>query len=456
MYEADIARDQKALNTAIGKQPIEQATTQLATDLTAYARYLGSQQRWHEEWTVLQEIQPPSQRPAFEVLESGAMTGHLDELLERYRSQLDSAPRSEEVLSVASSLERLGKKDLALQIEEFEYERELAEASPPASAWFGLAKVRFDQKRNEDALSLIRDVTLTVGAPFENLPEAVRVLEGAGLKDEAARYAVEWKTAEPWNEQAQFTFARLKLDRGLLNEIRHSPDAFYSVRVRAARLLRDLGNPATGADELSVLTQKKISATEASQPFYVEARLDAADELTAAAEKIRLYREAIAIDPQLRQARLNLAEAALSNGRNAFGLAVFTSYEHGAYRTAPIIRDGEQPGISFAEQLNAPSSPILLKVEELAAGAMTTQHEYVRAVQFYNQLLNTIADPARRAQMRKLRESADTKQKLEAANAARQPLVGDGITQKRIVKPKLKTLPADLISTAEPEPGEEH
>ena len=454
IYEAKIDRDRKALNAAVGKEPTEQALVQLTSDLAECARYLGSQQRWQEEWTVLQEIQLPSQRPAFDVLESGALTAHLNELFEHYRSQPDSVPRPEEVLNAASALERLGKKDLSLQIEEFEYERELSEASPPASAWFGLAKVRFEQKRTDDALSLIRDVTLTLGAPFENLPEAVRLLEKSGLKDEAARYASEWKTAEPWNEQAQVAFARFKSDTTLLNEIRQSPDVSYPVRVRAARLLRDLDSGIAGADELELLTHQKISAGEAAQPFYVEARLDAANESSVPAEKIRLYQQAIALNPSLREQRLNLAQAALSNGRDAFGLAVFRSYEFGIYQVVPV--EEEEPNvIPLAEVISARPSGILLTVEELAATAMARAHEYTQADRLYQQLLNTV-DPTKREQIRKLRDSTEQKQKLEAANAARQPLVGDGITQNRIVKPKLRTLPADWVSKTEVEPGEEH
>jgi hypothetical protein len=372
-------------------------------------------------------------------------------VLDQFRSNSASAPRPEEVLNVAGSLERLGKKELALQIEEFEYQREVAEASPPESAWFGLAKVRFAQKRNDDALSLIRDVTLSVGAPFENLPEAVRVLESAGLNDEAARYASEWKTAEPWNVEAQLALARLKSDTVLLNEIRRSPDSVYSVRVRAARLLRDLSSPTAGTDEVVLLTHKHITAAEASQPFYVEARLDAAEESSSVAERIRLYKEAIALDPQIREPRLNLAQVALSNAQDAFGVAVFSSYQRSPY--AEYFRP--QPPFSPTE-FNIKDPQKLATVEQLAADALVHKHEYAQAVQLYTRALNGTDDPVKRGQLTKLRDAAQQKQRLESANAARQPLVHDGITQNRIVKPKLKTLPLDWVAREDAEPGEEH
>ncbi len=452
LYEAKIARDRKALSAAVGKDPIEQATSQLASDLAQYARYLGSEQRWSEEWNILQEIQPPRQRPADQVLEAGAMTGNLDKLLEQYRTRPETAPTSQQVLNIAASLDRLGKKDLALQIEEFEYQRELAEVSPPASAWFGLAKVRFEQKRNDDALALIRDVTLTVGAPFENLPEAVRILEDAGLKEEAARYASEWKTAVPWNTEAQLASARLNSDTSLLNEIRRSPDALYSARVRAARLLRDLNSPAAGTDELALLTHRHISATEALQPFYVEARLDAANESSTAAEKIPLYQEAIALEPALREPRLDLAQAALSSGRDSFGLATFFTYQ-----SSPNGEDEAPRFRSFAPvSYPVTESQKLIEVQQLAAAALVRQHEYTEAVQIYTEAMNAEQDAAKRAEIKKLRDAAEQKQALVMANAARQPLAGDGVTQNRIVKPKLKTLSADWLANTSLEPGEEH
>jgi hypothetical protein len=99
----------------------------------------------------------------------------------------------------------------------------------------------------------------------------------------------------------------------------------------------------------------------------------------------------------------------------------------------------------------------LVAVQELAAAALTRQHQYAQAVRLYNQFVNTIDDATQRAQIQKLLDSTNQKWQLEMANAARQPLVGDGITQNRIVKPKLKVLPKDWIAAAaDTEEGEDH
>lgn len=190
------------MTSAVGELAA-QARDALRNALIDYARYLGAQQRAADEWAILQEIQVPADRPTDAVLEAGALTGRLDQLFKRYEAEPQLAPRGEQILAVAGSLQKAGRQDLALKIEEFEYKRELQSSSAAASAWFGLARVRFEQKRHADGLALIRDVTLSAGAPFENLPEAVRVLESYGMKDEASGYAEQWKTAEPWNDEAQ-------------------------------------------------------------------------------------------------------------------------------------------------------------------------------------------------------------------------------------------------------------
>ncbi len=417
LYRAEIQRDRNALNAAVGAEPIEQLSAQLKERMIEYARYLDSQERWRDEWALLQQVQPASERPPDLVLRSAALTGDLDDLLQQYRAHSEDTPSGEQVLGAASSLDRLGDRDFALQLEEFEYLRELQIGSPPASAWFGLARVRFEQKRNDEGLALVRDNILSVGAPFENLPEAVRFLEEFGLTQYATRYAAEWKTAEPWNDDAQLAFARLKGDPALLDNIRRSPAAPYLIRISAARLMRDAGSAVSGSDELSLLTHKSISTAEASQPFYVEARLDAARQSSSPAEKIHLFQDAIALNPELREPRLDLAEAAFSIKRDSFGLAAFRSYD--------ALPD------NFS------------KVEQLAAETLVRRHNFAEALPLYDDLLKKVKEKTMHGQLQKARDTAQRQLDLEVANSARSPVVTDKVEQPTVVKPKLKSLPAD-------------
>lgn len=429
LYRAEIEHARKTTEDAAGEAAVE-ARAELNRRIIRYAQYLFQQQRWPEEWALLQEIEAASEIPADLLLTAGPLAGHWDDLLRRFRAQPDTAPPGEQVLAAALTLQKDGNSDLALQLEEYEYGRELESAAPPASAWFGMAAVRFDQKRNDEARFLIRSVTLTVGEPFENLPEAVHVLEDRGLKAEAANYALEWKTAVPWDDNAQLAFARLKADAKLLDAVRRAPSAPYSIRVQAARSMRDLSVPIAGSDELSLLTHKLISVAEASQPFYVEARLDAAAQSSDPAAQTTLYQEAIAFDPSLQDARLQLAEAAFARKHDALALAAFESYREAAQSAANYM-----------------------SVERLAAEAETRRRNWSAALEYYGNLLNRETDPTRRAALMKARDGAALKQKLQVANQTRSPVVTDNVTQPVVVKPKLSALPQNPVSGEAPEPG---
>ncbi len=394
--------------------------------IIVYAQYLSDQKRWPEEWALLQQIQPASEIPSQLLLTAGALTGHLDDLIAKFRNYPATAPSAQEVLAVASSLQKDEHRDLALQLEEYEYGRELEAGSPPASAWFGMARVRLEQKRNDDALSLIRNVTLGVGTPFENLPEAVRLLEEQGLKTQAAQYALEWKTAEPWNDAAQLAFARLKADSKLLDSIRLDPSAPYNIRLNAARAMRDLASPVDGRNELSLLTHASISPEQASQPFYIDARLDAARQSSDMSARKKLYQEAIALDPSLRDPRLQLAQAAFASGDDALGLAAFNSF-----RPQPVPEN-------------------FIAVEQLAAEAHTRRQQWAAAAVLYRDLLLRVHDAAERAALTKARDSVTQKQSLALANLARRPVVTDTVVQHSIVKPKLKALNDLTASEEEP------
>jgi tetratricopeptide (TPR) repeat protein len=416
LYHAQIASERKAVAEVVGEAR-QQAQETLITQLNQYAHYLEKQERWADAWAVAQQIEPENARPNDILLLAGALSGHLDELLLRYRAKPDHAPRAEEVLGAALSIEKLGRQDIALVLKEYEYGRELEGGAAPASAWFGMARVRFEQKRQAEGLALIRGVTLSVGVPFENLQAAVRVLEDSSLKEEAARYATEWKTAEPWSDEARLAEARLK-DDSELDEIRRSPEASYQVRVRAARCLRDLGASKQGADELATLTRKTISPAEATQPYFVEARLFAAGSADAPAQ-VMLLREAIAIDPELGEARLDLAEAALRRNLDSLGLAAFASFD----------ALGDAPPDAY------------VRVLQLSAEARVRQGDLSNAVELYTRVLAILKEPATKKTLQSTRDMIAKKRDLEVLNAERAPVVGKDIVQQRIVRPRLAALP---------------
>jgi tetratricopeptide (TPR) repeat protein len=423
LCRAEIERARKAEGEAAGQATLF-ARRETNRQISVYANYLSEEHRWPEAWTVLQQIQPASEIASELLLTVGARTSHLNELLAGFWAKPETAPSSEQVLAASAALKKAGSDDLALQLREYEYGRELAGSAPPASAWFGMAEVRFDQKRNQEAISLIRSATLSVGAPFENLSEAVHLLEGRGSKAEALNYATELKTAEPWDNEAQLAFARLQSDSKLLDDLRRESTASYAIRVQAARCLREVSSSVGGADELSLLTHSSISPEEAAKPFYVEARLDAAAQTTDSGVRIKLYRDAIATDPELRAPRLELAASAFRAGKDVLGLAAFDSYQ-------------VQPD----EELKA-----YVSAEQLAAEAAVRRADWARALNLYGDLLTRVQDPAQRNVFAKARDSALKEQNLRSLNESRAPVVSDDVAQPLIVRPKLASLPDGLFA----------
>ncbi len=454
LYREQIERARKTADSAAGNA-VAEAREELNRHIDLYARYLSEQKRWPEEWALLQQIQPASEVPPDLLLTASALTGHLDESIGKFRNDPSHAPGAEQVLAAASSLQKTGHQDFALALEDYEYGRELEGSSPSASAWFGMARVRFAQARKEDALSLIRNVTVGVGAPFENLPEAVRLLEEEGMKTQATQYALEWKTAEPWNDDAQLAFVRLKGDAKLLDSIRRAASAPYTIRVEAARSMRDLASPIDGSDELSLLTHKSISPAQASQPFYVQARLDAGRQSSDMAERRKLYQEAIALAPSLREPRLQLARAAFETDDNALGLEAFKSYrnQYGVPVPGQERMAGYRRVTSRVDEEPAPED--FLAVEQLAAEAYARRKQWALALGLYHDLLKREQDTAKRNALTEARDSIKRKQNLALANLSRRPVVTDDVAQHLIVKPKLMVLPPGWVANEQPASEEE-
>lgn len=392
---------------------------QLLQDQVGYVTYLLVQNKPQLAWQTLLKIVPAESRPPDLVLKAAALTGNLEAQLAAYRAQPANAPPADQVLVVASALSSDNHRDLAQRIREFEYERELDSGVASAPAYFGLAEVRFSQSRVAEALTLIKAATITVGAPFENLPEAVRLLEQSGQTNEAAHYAEQWKAAEPWNTDALLASARLNKDTAALDKLRQSNEAPYSVRVEAADTMRSLNQSVPGTTELALLTHKVITAAEASRPYFVAARLQAAKATSEVSQRVTLISQAISLDPSLREPRLDLAEAALERHRLQLGLSALESYVSGA------------PAVSKR----------LGTVQEKAAEAFMQGNNYPRAIALFEQALLNIKDQPERERVEKLQVAARLRDQLLTTNSSRQPVISEQITQPLIVKPKLTALP---------------
>ena len=181
-----------------------------------------------------------------------AGNGALEELLSRYRRQPHEAPTLQHLQTAAKELRDNGDPDSARRLLDFAYSRQLERRDLSAANFLGLAELRFEQERAEDALALLRHLTLVSGEPFEQLVPAAELLAKVGRPDDAAEFLSERVETVPWDVAASLKLAEARIasdqtaeaSERALTEIASSAETGYESRVAAAKLLRRIGaNP---------------------------------------------------------------------------------------------------------------------------------------------------------------------------------------------------------------------
>jgi tetratricopeptide (TPR) repeat protein len=422
IYRATIARMERAVQAAAGDARTEQQT-ELNSELVQYANYLAAQKRYQDALRAIDQI-PEAGRPKEDEVRLEILNGQLAALIAHWQMKPADSPGSTLLLGIAEALRRLGRADDANRLLEYEYTAEIQAGTAGASAYFGLAKLRFEAKRTAEGLDLVRDAVLSVDAPFVNLPPAGRLLEEEGLPKEANAYYAQWHKAEPWNASAALAEARTNGDVKGMDAVRTKPENAYAVRIAAARAMRAAKTPVAGTMQLDVLTQERISPVDASQSYFVAARLDAAAQTTDWTAKTKLLADAIAIDPGLTDERNKLADAATHANQRYLAIAAYM---------------GDPFNPELAQRIAD---------EEIAVGQPEQAELLLDAIQKSDAATLKQRDHARQEQQR-----IANRLQLQIVNESRSPEVANGIVQQRIVKPKLTMLPADDVAPVENEGG---
>ncbi|MGC2659647.1 MAG: hypothetical protein WA324_16940, partial [Bryobacteraceae bacterium] len=422
VWRATIARQERVVQAAAGDARADQQS-QLNANLSQYAGYLGNQKRYQEALAIIDRI-PDDQRPKEDEVRLQILDGRLSALIAHWQMKPDDMPNDQQLLAIAHSLRHLGRTQDADRLLDYDYSAQIQAGTATVSTYLGLAKLRFDQKRNSEGLDLVRDAVLSMDAPFANLQAAGRLLEDEGLRQEAHGYYAQWHTAEPWNGAATLAEARTGEDAKQMDAVRTSPENPYALRIEAARAMRAAKASVTGTTELDVLTHQQISPADASKPYFVAARVDAAAQAADWTSKAKLLAEAIAIDPRLTSERNRLADAAARSHQPYLAIA--------AYNPQPFDADLAQR-IADAE----------IAIGESQQGQFVLQ----------NIEQNTAASTQQRSHARQEREQLVSRLRLQSLNDSRAPEVTNGVAQDRIVKPKLKALPPDDVAQVKVDGG---
>ncbi len=362
------------------------------------------------EWRQFTAAELESHRDELSGIEIriAAADGEFDRLLARFRSEPAKAPGLYELQSDATMLRQDGRTDAALALLEFLYTRELDQQHLEFANFIGLARVWLERQNGlPQALTILRRMTLVGEAPFRQSPFQSFQAAGDLLVEfhrdaEAKEFYTKAIQSTPWNAEAKVKLARISspADRTrLANESVNDSTAPYATRAEAARLLAPAQIAPKG--ELALLASTDRSPNAARKPFFVEARLEAAESNSDPSLKLTLLREALAIDPEDPRVRLAAVRAALAAGRDSLALAM---YQVDAGRPVLAANNALLQGLSAAAE----------RTGDLAAAL-----SYVQQVR----PLETERIAALRAE-----------QKRRAENQRRQPIVSGKPEQTQIVR----------------------
>jgi predicted negative regulator of RcsB-dependent stress response len=392
------------------------------------------------EWRQFTAAELESHRDELSGIEIriAAVDGEFDRLLARFRSEPAGAPALYQLQSDATMLRQDGRTDAARALLEFLYTRELDQQHLEFANFIGLARVWLERQNGlPQALTILRRMTLIGKAPFRQSP--FQSFEAAGdllvefhRDAEAKEFYTKAIQSTPWNAEAKVKLARISspADRTrLANESVNDSTAPYATRAEAARLLAPAQIPLKG--ELALLASADRSPEAARKPFFVEARLEAAESNSDPSMKLTLLREALAIDPGFDTSdpriRLAAVRAALGAGRDSLALAM---YQEAAGR--PVV--AFDPSAVYEGPPDGPPQPyeiprrMIMADSALLQGLSTAAErtgDLAAALSYIQQVrpLETERIAALRAE-----------QKRRAENRRRQPVVTDKTEQTTIVR----------------------
>lgn len=378
-------------------------------------------------------------------------TRALNPLLERYRTETDSAPSANTLRDAALTLRREHDEIGARAVLEFMYDREIHLNHLEAANFLGLAEAKLQRNDTPAALALLNRMTLVVDDGFETLMPAAKLLARYEKTGESADFIRRRITAVPWDADAQFELARTlplvsaERDRLLTVAVQDS-QAGYSTRADAARLAapRVLAPANT---ELALLGSAVIAPESAAKPYQVESRIDAARATGDSAIQLQLWRQALAIAPLDPRVRLGALRSAITLRRDSLALALEQATPQPQFGYM-----GQAPNFNFARrsyfqyqtiELTASFLPQLQRIDperafiaEAIAAAAERLGDLNTAENHLRTAIALTPSAQRDPLQNKLNELAAELDR-RAKNSARQPAIKNVIEQNQIVRPRL-------------------
>ena len=406
----------------------------------------GAESEWNQISPVRSRWENRS-RDAMEI-RLASKRGRLDALLERYRTQPETAPPAEELRNAALELRRDQDETGARAVLEFLYDREIRSGHLEPVNFLGLAEVQLQRNDAATALALLNRMALVVEDGFEALAPTAQLLARYGKPTEAADFLRRRVRAVPWDSAAKLQLARTlppgSAERApLLSAVVSDALAPYRVRADAARLPASRTPAGLAGSELAILSSGGVSPDAASKPYQVEARIEAASQATNPEIRLRLWREALAIAPTDERVRLGALRSAIELRRDNLALALDQARPQPAFEfnqgfrfnnRAAAYRPIAAPRASLTDAENASLAESLAAAAERVDDLATAQAQLRAAI--------GLRPPTERDALVAKLDSVTAELARRAKNAARQPSIKDVIEQDRVVGPRIpRSLP---------------
>ena len=356
--------------------------------------------------------------------------GTIDVFLAKLQASDDPrAVRLERLVASAESLRQSGLAAAADKVLEFAYSKELELRNFSSANFLGLAEIRLKKGDVTGALALLKRMTLVGDGGFDSLVPAADLLDRFGRSTDAVSFRIARGQAVPWDRAAAVALAAVQHAGPALRALAGASDVPYEARVAAARGAGAGGS--LGSGELDLLAAgQPVSTAAAEKPYYLYARLAAGESSQSAADKLRLLRGAVEIDPDNKAARLGLFQAAVDGERPQLTTSVFWSaLENTSFR---YERDAADTGSRIPRDAGA---DFLQSFDLDAKGRAKVAVELGRAYRKLGQLgaarlcfrVAERLDPSLQlaTETRQVQDEA----KLAAANALRMPKIGAALEQ---------------------------
>ena len=430
---------------------------------------------------------PASQRQQDDLqairIQLAARQNQVSRLLALFLADPANAPSLQIISNAANNLRRAGDKASNRLLLEYVFQQKFEQHQLTPPDFLALAQARLDANTAADttsALDLLHRLimlpgTATSGAPsdlYANLDAAATLLIDANRTAEAIPFLTTLATSTPWNADYRLRLAQAQRNvqpgsaeaNGTLIDIAGASTTTYATRVEAAKFLKSKpGTKPFDSAELNLLASgTSITPQQASQPYFLAARVAAAASASASA-KPALLREAIAMAPG-DSLRLDLFRAEFDLRHNDRALSAIQPLlnspgGYSQFRNPDSVPDLNQ-AVPTTQSDDLPvglaNLPILLRAPEekvtfsLAVASVYEQTGYPATALNYLRTAATLnQDLSCRSGIAKHIADLEERLRIEAENANRRPVIQPGLNQAVVVRPRIAS---ELVAAKQVQP----